>query len=584
MDDAHHADVAPTLRLAMSADEGSGAWLRAAPGVCGAILTVPVLAGLLGVLLPAFGYFPALGGVRLSLEAWRLLLQTPGLLQSSALTIWVGFAATLLSLVIVIGLFAQFHDSRLFWFLRRTLSPLLSVPHVAIAIGLAFAIAPSGLVFRLLAQALPGLQEPADLLIVHDALGLSLILALVLKEVPFLFLMILAALPQTNPDSSMAAARMMGYPPSIAWLKTVLPPLYPQIRLPVLAVLAYSLSVVDAALILGPTTPPPLAVTVFKWMNDPELGGRYVAAAGAVLVLAITVIGISFWIGAERLIASAGVRWIERGERQQGARAVAIAAYAFATILVCFILLSSAAILFWAFAGNWPYPNVVPDKFTSATWDANIGLMTRPLWNALAVGLVSTLIAAFLTVSLLERDVRRGIKVNGWMRNLLFVPLVVPQIAFLPGLQILLIATNLDSSIYSVMAAHLVFVFPYVYLSLSEPWMHFDERYRRAALSMGASPLRVLLRVRLPMLTAPLLTAMAVGFAVSIGQYLPTLLLGSGRVPTITTEAVALASGGDRRLAAVLALLQSLLPFAGFFIAIFVPLAVFRNRRGVRTA
>ncbi len=44
------------------------------------------------------------------------------------------------------------------------------------------------------------------------------------------------------------------------------------------------------------------------------------------------------------------------------------------------------------------------------------------------------------------------------------------------------------------------------------------------------------------------LTALAVGFAVSIGQYLPTLLLGWGRVPTITTEAVALSSGGDRRI------------------------------------
>ena len=41
-----------------------------------------------------------------------------------------------------------------------------------------------------------------------------------------------------------------------------------------------------------------------------------------------------------------------------------------------------------------------------------------------------------------------------------------------------------------------------------------------------------------------ILTAAAVGFAVSVGQYLPTLLIGAGRLPTITTEAVALASGG----------------------------------------
>ena len=86
------------------------------------------------------------------------------------------------------------------------------------------------------------------------------------------------------------------------------------------------------------------------------------------------------------------------------------------------------------------------------------------------------------------------------------------------------------------------------------------------------------------MLLSAVLTAFAVGFAVSVGQYLPTLLLGAGRFPTITTEAVALASGGDRRLTGLLAILQSLLPFAVFLAALFLPLALFHNRRGLRTA
>jgi len=99
---------------------------------------------------------------------------------------------------------------------------------------------------------------------------------------------------------------------------------------------------------------------------------------------------------------------------------------------------------------------------------------------------------------------------------------------------------------------------------------------------MGASPRRALFKVRLPMLMTPLLIALAVGFAVSIGQYLPTVLLGGGRVPTVTTEAVALSSGGDRRIIAALALLQSLLPLGGFLVATLVPLVMFRNRRDIR--
>jgi putative thiamine transport system permease protein len=46
---------------------------------------------------------------------------------------------------------------------------------------------------------------------------------------------------------------------------------------------------------------------------------------------------------------------------------------------------------------------------------------------------------------------------------------------------------------------------------------------------------------------ASLLAALAVGFAVSVAQYLPTLFVGAGRFNTVTTEAVTLASGGQRR-------------------------------------
>jgi ABC-type uncharacterized transport system YnjBCD permease subunit len=54
-------------------------------------------------------------------------------------------------------------------------------------------------------------------------------------------------------------ARSLGYRPTLAWLKVVAPALYPLIRLPVFAVIAYASSVVDVAMILGPTLPPTLA-------------------------------------------------------------------------------------------------------------------------------------------------------------------------------------------------------------------------------------------------------------------------------------------------------------------------------------
>ena len=83
------------------------------------------------------------------------------------------------------------------------------------------------------------------------------------------------------------------------------------------------------------------------------------------------------------------------------------------------------------------------------------------------------------------------------------------------------------------------------------------------------------------MLLAPVLTALAVGVAVSVGQYLPSLMLGGGRVETLTTEALALASGGNRRLIGATALLQMVLPAMAFALALALPRLVYANRRAM---
>ena len=77
------------------------------------------------------------------------------------------------------------------------------------------------------------------------------------------------------------------------------------------------------------------------------------------------------------------------------------------------------------------------------------------------------------------------------------------------------------------------------------------------------------------------MAALAIGFAVSIAQYLPTLFAGGGRFDTVTTEAVALSASGNRRILAVQALLQILLPLMAFACAAGLPTWLARHRKGL---
>ena len=197
------------------------------------------------------------------------------------------------------------------------------------------------------------------------------------------------------------------------------------------------------------------------------------------------------------------------------------------------------------------------------------------------VAMTATGLALALVLGCLEAEHRSGRKITSRGLWLLYLPLLVPQTTFLPGLQTLLLGLGADVGRGPVIAAHLVFVLPYVFLSLGDPYRAWDGRNGMIAAALGASPNRVFWQVRLPMLTRPVLVAIAVGLSVSVGQYLPTLLIGGGRVSTLTTEAVALASGGDRRAIAVYGLAQTAAALVPFALALIIPAVVWRNRRGL---
>lgn len=550
--------------------------IRAAPGLVVALMVLPVAAGLAGAVLPAFGYFPVLGGETFSLAPWSELLAWPGLGAAVRLSLFTGISATALSLSITILIVAAWQDTRSFRVVTSLLAPLLSLPHAAAAFGLAFLIAPSGWVARALSPWATGWDRPPDLLIVHDQAGLALIAGLVIKEVPFLMLMTLAALGQTDSARRMAIARSLGYGRVIGWAKTVLPAIYAQVRLPVFAVLAYSMSVVEVALILGPTRPPTLAVQVLDWMTAPDLSLRFRASAGAVLQLLLVLGTLATWVMAERVIATRGRIWASHGARAPGLDRPLRALVALTMVAIGLgVGLGLAGLALWSVAGLWRFPDLLPQNIGLRVWmDQSQQLWRLGVTTAALAGL-SAMIALALTITALQAGASRAI-------GIIYLPLLAPQIAFLPGLSALGLWLGLDGSFGAVLLVNLVFVLPYVMLSLSDPWQAWDNHAGLVAATLGAAPWRVLFAVRLPMLTRALCIAFAVGFATSVAQYLPTLLIGAGRVGTVTTEAVALAASGNRRLIGVWAVVQMALPLAVFTLALALPALLARRRIGLR--
>ena len=553
--------------------------LRLAPALTLGLLLAPLAAGLAWTVLPALGYLPAIGARSFGLHGWQELFAAPGFESALVLTLRSGLSASLLSLLLAIGFCAMNASKPPSRWLRFGLAPILASPPSAVALGLAFMAMPSGWLVRLISPWATGWQRPpTGLAIPQDPLGIGLTIGLLIKEVPYLVLMIGAAATQVPVQRLLRAARALGQPPALAWLKAVFPLIYPQIRLPLFAVMAFALSSVDVAVILAPSQPPPLAVLATRWFLDYDLARRVPAAAAAVLQFGLVLAAIGIWCLGERLAGRLGRRFVEGGRGLKTASPLLWIIGAAAAILMALGLIGLAGMGIWSIAGTWRFPDAWPVRWQLAGWRDHGEILLATASATAAIGFAAVALALTLTLACLENEARGGRPASRSLW-LLYLPLLVPQIGFLFGVQVALIRLNLDGTFAAVVWIHLIFVMPYVFLSLADPFRALDHRQIMMAAALGARPWRIFWRIKLPVLLRPILVAVAVGFAVSLGLYLPTSFAGAGRIATLTTEAVTLSGSADRRLLGMLAVLQAGMPLAAYGLALALPALIFRSRR-----
>ncbi|WP_404401894.1 ABC transporter permease subunit [Idiomarina seosinensis] len=438
------------------------------------------------------------------------------------------------------------------------LSVVLSTPHVAFAVGLMFLFSPSGYLVRLLEAVTGWLPSPPTGWPLPEKSLVTLTLVLVLKEVPFLLLMAATQLRQLPYQRWLRQSQSLGWSKSRGWWLLVVPALLPRIKLPLAAIVIYTLSVVDIPLLLGPNTPGVLAQEVFKQHYQWGREGAAQLGVGLLLLLALVFLLINH--GAVRGYVKLAAYWRSRALKDSWAGVSLLSAILPGVILLSALVL--LALLINSLAGAWFYPQLAPADWSPQRWQTEWPYLAPLLWNSLWLALASALLGVLAAVAVLERQRRRKLTELQWLPLLL---LLIPQLVLVLGWQKIF---GQGSQGPVLLWSHTVFCFPYAYLVLHGAWVNFNEHWLYQAQSLGYSYRQAWWRILLPMLSGPLWIAFAVAFSVSIAQYLPTIWLAGGTLPTLTTEAVSIASGGDWRLASVYALMQALLPLIVFTLLI----------------
>lgn len=491
--------------------------------------------------------------------AWHMALAHPQLWPALALSLATGAFSSLIALAISLLLIGGLSGSLVWNRLQALAAAGLAVPHLAFAIGFGFLVMPSGLIARLVV----GGDAPPQWVSVQDPWGVALTLALALKEIPFLLTAGFAVLSRGDAAvrlrAEARAAASLGHAPGSAFLRVALPPLMGELRWPLVIVFVYGATVVDMALVLGPTQPPTLAVVIWHALNNADAGVNGMGLAMTLLLTAALAIVLAMIVLLKRAGRSAIHRALTAGPSAlQAPRSAAVLVGMAALITLTLALL---ILVLLSLAPRWPYPALLPPAFDLSAW---MDVSAAPLWLSLLLSFAAAAVAVASTVLWFETQSPQR---DRWVIALALIALALPQLASAGGQYRLFLPLGLTGTLFGLFLAHLTPVAAYVLIVLAGPYRAFDGRYVAAARALAASKTSAWARVKLPLLKMALLTAGAIGFAVSIAQFVPAQLVAAGRFSTLPMEAVTLASGGNRPLTAAFALALALPPLLAFLAA-----------------
>ena len=523
------------------------------------VLIVPITFGILGFLLPSFGYFPILDKHQFNLDYFYVSSNVPGISKSIILSFFTGFLSTVLALFFSQLIILSIFQSRVFSFIKTIISPLLALPHVTMAIGLLFIFSPSGLLLRIFSPWLTGFERPPNIFIIPDDYGFFLILGLVLKEIPFFILVSISAIEQFGARKFFNLGKSLQHTTFSVWCVLLFPLIYHRIRLIVFIVIAFAASVVDMSLLLAPSTPSTLAIQILQNYQSSEPESLFIASNLALIQLLVILKLFLIWFLLEKLLSNKYLFTFLVNAVSYKSNLIKYFTFTLILILSILSFLTIISSFLWGLGGNWYFPNLLPKNISfevlTIFLNENKSLILISVFVPLIVSILSCLIVT-LWVELTESLNKR----NQFLEGLIFLPLLIPQISFLIGMQSFLIPLNFNNFLLPLIIVELFYVIPYSFIILAPSFRAISKDILKVASSLGKNRFERLILVKIPMIMPTFLLSIAIGMLVSFALYTPVYFIGAGRVTTLTVETLNLSLSGAKRDLGVATIFQIIIP------------------------
>ncbi|NJN76107.1 MAG: ABC transporter permease [Synechococcaceae cyanobacterium RL_1_2] len=175
------------------------------------------------------------------------------------------------------------------------------------------------------------------------------------------------------------------------------------------------------------------------------------------------------------------------------------------------------------------------------TWDWYIKLLDDgrifgALKNSLIVALVSVAISAVLGTLMAVGLAKYRFPGKTLYLGVSYLPLIVPDIAIAVATLVFLAVVGTPLSIWTIIAAHIVFCLAYVAIVVSARLSSLDPNLQEAALDLGATPVQAFMKVLLPQLTPGIVAGCLLSFVLSMDDFLISSFTAGTGATTLPME------------------------------------------------
>ncbi len=360
---------------------------------------------------------------------------------------------------------------------------------------------------------------------------------------PILYMNIAAALANLDPAMEQAAENL-GCPPWKRFFRITLPLAMPGVFAGASIVFIWAFTELGVPLVFDYARVAP--VQIFDGLKGLDKNPIPYALTAILLIVAAAVFAISKQVmGRSPLGTAPRPQGRATSLRLSGWKSAACTLY----FLAVFVIASTPhlGVLLLSVAGRW-YATTLPDELTMRHYIEALGngLVVPSIQNSLMYAGCATLVALFTGLSVAWVVVRSDLKSRNLLDALFMMPLAVPGLVMAFGYLALsqedkafhfLIGTG-GSPFLLIVVAYATRRLPYIVRSAVAGLQQSNPALEEAAKSLGATPLRTLRRISIPLIGANLAAGSILAFAFAMLEVSDSLILAQQAQHYPVTKAI----------------------------------------------